>query len=199
MKVALFNLPAISFRTGTLATLFYALRQYSLIYFIIWLLAVLICSITVKDFWGGEGILLVYPMCLNIFTTALPGRSFLKAFGKPETVFRLATWSTFIINSLALCLCYILPKKTITTFHIDTRLYFHSTFTTFFKNFTFLAFTGFTWRRKTATRVEALTVSDGYIVSGEVLGSVQCGNCPSRACPRCVGSGGPVGSQNKTN
>ena len=31
MKIALFNLPAILFRTGTLATLFYTFRQYSLI------------------------------------------------------------------------------------------------------------------------------------------------------------------------
>ena len=31
----------------------------------------------------------------------------------------------------------------------------------FFQNFHFLAFTGFSWRRKTATRVESLTVFDG--------------------------------------
>ena len=35
MKIAPFNIPAIIFKSGTIATLFFTFRQYSLIYFII--------------------------------------------------------------------------------------------------------------------------------------------------------------------
>ena len=56
-------------------------------------------------------------MCLNIFTTVLPERSFLEAFDKPKTVYRLATWSTFVINSLVLGLSYFLPTNAIITLH----------------------------------------------------------------------------------
>ena len=115
-KIALFNLPAIFFKTGTLATLFYTFRDYSLIYFIIWLVVALIFSIRLEDFWDIDGMVLVYSMCLNIITTVLPSRLILKSIlGKPTTAFRLVTWSTFAINSLALGLSYILPK--ITTLH----------------------------------------------------------------------------------
>ena len=120
MKIALFNLPAILFRTGTLATLFYTFRQYSLIYFIIWLVVVLICSTKLEGFWDVPGAILVYSVCLNIFTTVLPGNAVLEEMPvKPKTMFRLPTWSTFVINSLTLGLSYFLPKNAITTFHMQ--------------------------------------------------------------------------------
>jgi len=122
VKVALFNLPAIFFKTGTLATLFYTFRQYSLIYFAIWLVVVLIYSMKLEDFWDIDGALLVYSMCLNIITTALPSRDMylvdqVNVCWTSKKMFRLATWSTFAINSLALGLSYILPKTTLTTLH----------------------------------------------------------------------------------
>ena len=42
LKITPFNLPAIIFKTGTIATLFYSFRQYSIIYLFIWLLLVII-------------------------------------------------------------------------------------------------------------------------------------------------------------
>ena len=59
---------------------------------------------------------------LNLFTTILPGSKddgILELYGKPRTVFRTVTWTTFIINSLALGLSYCLPTYKITSLHKD--------------------------------------------------------------------------------
>ena len=122
MKITPFNLPAIIFKTGTIATLFYSFRQYSLIYFLIWLLLVIIClKIVVGQLENRDGeaaSIVFWAICLNIFTTALPGDAVLEVLGTlPKPAFRLATWLTFTINSLALVLCYYLPTETVRSLH----------------------------------------------------------------------------------
>lgn len=120
VKIAPFNLPGIVFRTGTIATFLYTFRPYGLMYFFIWLLVLLIISFKIEDFWDYRVVFVGPSMCLNIFTTILPGNRISEdTFGKPKTVVsRLVTWSTFVINSLALGLSYFLPTKNITTLHL---------------------------------------------------------------------------------